>query len=316
MIQDLERIYRDDPDAGMHAAAEWTLRRYGRLPKWPAARYSPAESRGGARQWYVTPVGQTMAIIPGGARFAMGSSVDEVGRGDDEQLHMRQIARSFSIATKETTVEQFQQFLADNPQFQGERRPGQAQLSEAPQTGVTWYEAAAFCNWLSAQEGLGREEWCYLPNSDNEYGPGMRIADDFFARIGYRLPTEAEWEYACRAGATTAYYFGRDVDQLPAYAEFARDSGARPLQVAARKPNDFGLFDMHGNVAEWCHDRYQSDVSQAGPLLRERLQDLQLRSVRGGSFHDGWAELRSAARDRRVPTTRDPTIGFRVAKSY
>ena len=144
----------------------------------------------------------------------------------------------------------------------------------------------------------------------------MTIAADIFARAGYRLPTEAEWEYACRAGTTTAHYFGRDESQLAEYAVFVESSDRRAMGVGMRKPNDYGLFDMHGNASEWCHDRYRLASTTYIIDSFSPIPGREPRVVRGGSFQDGALRTRSAARGYRLPGDRNATIGFRVARSY
>jgi formylglycine-generating enzyme required for sulfatase activity len=239
--------------------------------------------------------------------------------GPAEPLHSQRIRRSFAIAAKETTVEQFQRFLSDHPQLpQPSARPFQ-RSPDVPQTAVTWYEAAAYCNWLSVREGLSEDQWCYLVNADGRYAAGMRIAEDYLNRDGYRLPTEAEWEYACRAGANTQRCFGDDDAYLEQYAVFQAES----LDPAGRrKPSDFGLFDVHGNAAEWCQDRYlpypsrDNTRSAADSQRGGEVADDQPRAVRGGSFRDPPSRLRCAARSQSRPSQRDAAIGFRVARRY
>ncbi len=316
LIQGLLKIFDADPDRGMHAAAEWSLLRYGQAPEvLRLIRSATAETIRGDRQWYLTSQGQTMVIVPGPAEFTMGALSGEAS-GDDEMLHNQQIRRSFSIASKEITIAQFGHFLAENRSHQ--YNPGQQPelAPDCPQTYVSWYDAAAYCNWLSQKAGLAQEQWCYLPNQEKGYAAGMTIADDIFARAGYRLPTEAEWEYACRAGTTTAHYFGRDESQLAEYAVFDESTDRQVMRVGTRKPNDYGLFDMHGNASEWCHDRYQlmSTTPFDDSLLP--IPGHEPRVVRGGSFRDPAIRTRSAARGQSLPAARDARIGFRIARSY
>ena len=115
----------------------------------------------------------------------------------------------------------------------------------------------AYCNWLSEQEGIPKDQWCYEPNDKGEYAEGMKIPADFLQRTGYRLPTEAEWEYACRAGTTSAFGFGEPEELLDRYAWYISNSKNRMWPVGLLKPNGLGLFDMHGNAWEWCHDLWR-----------------------------------------------------------
>jgi formylglycine-generating enzyme required for sulfatase activity len=319
LIRELLRLYQDDPDPGIHAAAEWTLRRYEQEAE--VAQIDLQLTSTGIEkqhQWYVSSQGHTMVVVPGPAQFAMGSPETERSRADDEPLHNRQITRSFSIASKETTVEQFQRFLRENPQvdhrFAGELSPS----LDWPKTSVTWYEAAAYCNWLSKEEGVPEDQWCYVVNTDERYAAGMKIAPDYLYLRGYRLPTEAEWEYACRARATATWCFGNMEIYLEQYAVFHSVAAGQPLPVGSRKPNDFGLFDTHGNAAEWCQDLY--GPYPGGRMVRtaaeDRIADDRLRALRGGSFLDSPSGVRSATRQKDLPGTRNTMIGFRVARSY
>ena len=319
LIQELLRLYQHDPDPGIHAAAEWTLRRYEQDTE--VARINHQLTLAGIQeqhQWYVSNQGHTMVVIPGPAHFLMGSPKTELSRIDDESLHSRQIRRSFSIASKETTAVQFQRFLRDNPWVNQSGTGGRSLSPGRPQTSVTWFEAAAYCNWLSDKEGLAEDQRCYLPNADGFYAVGMKLAPKYLYLHGYRLPTEAEWEYACRAGATTARHFGNTELHLDQYAVCQATADGHALPVGSRKPNDFGLFDMHGNVAEWCQDRHQ--VYPEGPMSQPPTEDEvtgdQIRVFRGGSFADSPSRVRSAARGKDVPATRNATIGFRVARNY
>ena len=257
-----------------------------------------------------------MVIVPGPAEFMMGSPTGEVSGGDDEAFHNQQIRRSFSIASKETTIAQFDRFLFENRSHRYNKVQQSELAPDCPQSFVSWYDAAAYCNWLSEKAGISREQWCYVPAQDTGYAAGMTIASDIFSRAGYRLPTEAEWEYACRAGTTTAHHFGRDESQLAKYAVFSDSPVRRPLGVGARKPNDYGLFDMHGNASEWCHDRYRLVPTAHVVDSFSPISGRDPRVVRGGSFQDGAGRVRSAARGQSLPGDRNAGVGFRVARSY
>ena len=119
--------------------------------------------------------------------------------------------------------------------------------------GRSWYDAARYCNWLSEREGLSS---CYEVNA-----AGIKTVPAFSDRSGYRLPTEEEWEYACRAGATTSRYYGRSSQLLAKYAWYSLNSADRTRPSGLLKPNDLGLFDPLGNVFEWCQDKGSRDAS-------------------------------------------------------
>ena len=149
-MEHLLEMYRNDPDAGIHGAAEWTLRRWKQEEKLAAidAELKKLKDRGN-RRWYVNSEGQTFAVIEGPVEFTMGSPLSEPDRDSDETLHRQPINRRFAIATKEVTVEQYQRFLKENPKIARLEIDRYSPEPTGPMNGMTWYEAAAYCNWLS-----------------------------------------------------------------------------------------------------------------------------------------------------------------------
>jgi formylglycine-generating enzyme required for sulfatase activity len=279
---------------------------------------------------YQGPNDHIMVVISGGT-FMMGSPPDEPGRSDDEVPHRVRIPRTYAIATNELTNQQFERFLADSPELARRWRaatavrfgdpPRLAVTPQSPQAAVSWYDAARYCNWLSAQDNIPRGEWVYPEDIDSDRG--MELPQDYLHRTGYRLPTEAEWEYAARAGTTSAYSFGDDKELLPRYAWYDENSkDARAHPVAQLLPNQWGLYDMLGNVWEWTLDRRQpypqdSSVTEDDEDKDVRVSNEVARTRRGGSFSYEWFTVRSAHRGATTyfPNQTRDSVGFRVART-
>ena len=245
----------------------------------------------------------------------MGSPENEPDRRDNETPHRRVIRHRFAIATKEVTVEQYQEFVKANPSVDHAQSDRYSPDPKGPMNHVSWYHAAAYCNWLSQQEGLPKDQWCYLPNDRDAYDKGMKIPADFLQRKGYRLPTEVEWEYASRAAAMTSRHYGLSVDLLEQYARYQANSRNHAWPCGSLMPNDLGLFDTLGNVYEWCQERstnYQPGRT-ASPI--SDISDDAPRLLRGGAFTGQPADVRSAIRNWIVPTYRNHWIGFRLART-
>jgi formylglycine-generating enzyme required for sulfatase activity len=311
LIPWLVRLYRDDPDGGIHGLAEWLLRQWQADDKGKEINRELATGIvEGERQWYVNRQGQTMVVVPQEGVFRMG---------EGGERHKRRLNRGFAIAAKEVTVEQFIRFRKNHP-VEKEYAPS----GDCPVNAVTWYEAAAYCNWLSEQERIPKDQWCYEPNEKGEYAEGMKMAANYLQRTGYRLPTGAEWEYACRAGADTGFSFGEQEDLVGKYAWFAGNSSPSNSQVVGRlRPNDLGLFDLHGNAWERCQDRIKAMRGAGGKddrVLDDEddvliVKDCEPRVIRGGSFCDRAGLLRSACCRDNGPTNRSYAVSFRLART-
>lgn len=241
-------------------------------------------------------VGMKFVLIRPG-RFVMGSPTTEPGRNADEDTHEVHITKPLYMSIHEVTQAQYSQLMGNNPSSfspAGRERDCVQGLDTAgfPVESVTWFEACTFCDALS---GLAEEQ-----------------------RSGrtYRLPTEAEWEFACRAGTSTFFHFGNSLSTVQANfrPNAPAASLARPAPVGSYGANALGLYDMHGNVSEWCLDWYgeryyttrSSRSDPAGPSSGQE------RIARGGSWKDVDENCRSAHRDHAKPGARYKIAGFRV----
>ncbi len=326
LITKLQDVYRTDPDPGLHASVEWLLRRWQQEPwlkqvndAWVkdnaqrADRNNPPIVKENKQpQWYVNGQGQTMVLIPGPVEVVMGSPVTEVGRQDNEHQHRKRIGRTFAMSAKSVTVEQYRLFNKDHPIGAKYTR-----LAELPIVATSWFDAAAYCNWLSKQEGIPADQWCF---ETDVQGQVIKLKENYLSLTGYRLPTEPEMEYATRAGALTSRYYGETDELLPKYAWYQKNSQDQTWPVGSLKPNDLGLFDAQGNVFTWCQESaqpYPTGKNEATTDDREdlALHEAQFRVLRGSSFFNQPSIVRSAYRYFIVPTIRINYSGFRVART-
>ena len=231
-------------------------------------------------------------LAPGS--FNMGSLADEPGRDVDEKPREVTLSSAFEIGTKEVTLELYEAVMGE--------RPEDLKHYPHPVTGVSWYEAVEFCNRMSARDGL---EPAYTLSAD---GTVQWKAE----ANGYRLPTEAEWEYAARAGQQTRY---SGSDRIEDVAWYSDNTPGEPRQVGTRNPNAWGLHDMSGNVWEWCWDTYgevstDSVVDPNGPSVG------RYRVGRGGSYVSApLGGVRVADRERFDAGVRYKDLGFRIARN-
>jgi formylglycine-generating enzyme required for sulfatase activity len=326
----LQRLYRMDSDPGLHAAAEWLLRTWHheawlkqvndgwamakeeRGKRLESIRQLLRNDEAKAPQWYVNGQGQTMVVIPGPVDFMMGSPPTEAERDADEGQQKTRIARTFALAAKPVTVEQYRQF------DRGYELPAvYTRMADLPVVATSWHQAAAYCNWLSKEEGIDEDQWCY----EIKDGQVTKLKSNYLSRTGYRLPTEAEVEYATRAGALTSRFYGETEELLRKYAWYTKNSQGKTWPVGSLKPNDLGLFDMQGNVYTWCQERYKSYPQDQDEGRREDQEDAysinnqESRVMRCGSFSYPTWLVRSAYRNRDVPTYRGNFVGFRPART-
>ena len=292
-------------------------------------------------------IGMKMVLLPPG-EFLMGSTDEQVEtaiktaiqRGDEQWAqdrirnaerpqHKVVLTKPLAMGATVVTIGQFRRFIeatknatlaetfggdsdSTDPNHPGNkdhtwRAPGYAMADESPVTQVSWLDPAPFCNWLSRQEKLppsyrqdARAGWVLLPGA-----------------TGYRLPTEAEWEYACRAGTTTQYWFGDDPAELAEYGWYKQNSGGSARSVGLKPANPFGLYDMHGNVEEWCADWLVDKWYAASPTSDPKGPPAgSSRVIRGGNWNNYASGCRSAFRNNYFgPAYRNSRVGFRVVRT-
>jgi len=266
-------------------------------------------------------------ISPG--EFTMGSPKKEAGRRPDESAHVVRITSAFLLGTHEVTQDEYQLVMTNNPSAfhaKGLRKEKVARMSTRwfPVESVTWYDAVEFCNRLSKMDGY--EPYYTLADVKRD-GDAVISADVTIAGgNGYRLPTEAEWEYACRAETTTLWHFGNDtrhgVINCRPLSTGNYVSGPkwqdleRPTRVGSYPANNFSLLDMHGNVAEWCWDWYDKDYYEQSPKADPSGPDRGThRVLRGGNWMISEGSCRSASRFFHAPNEKKDYAGFRVART-
>ena len=316
-------LFKTHPDPGVHSATEWVLRRWQFNQEIDAAiGVLKSPDRDPRLGWHIDSQGQTFVVIQPSS-FLMGSPDDEVRRMESEVQHRRLIPRVYGIATREVTVAEYLRF---DPEFRVKNIRPQAPTDDCPVVGVKWYDAIAYCRWLSEQEGFGRREMCYPELEDlnvirKQFGAkSLELPQDLLDRSGYRLPTSAEWEYAARAGTVTMRPLGESSALIGRYVWYLENSKQHAWPGGQLKPNSLGLFDIQGNVSDWCQNYFFDTPPPAGPegvvVDGPDGRDGVNRDVRGASYRFPIEELRVARNEGVSPNHIGFDIGIRLARTY
>jgi formylglycine-generating enzyme required for sulfatase activity len=315
----LKLVYAKDANSGIHSATGWLLGVW-QIPLPALEPRAPAKD---GPDWIVTQPTKdsrdalTLIRVPKGP-FVRRDSNNPLAVGQTITL-----THDVWLSDREVTVGLFRQFVEEVTRPDGSYRkkyPGEipddwewvgedkrvSPDSSHPVQNVSWDEAVMFCNWLSRRERL--EKVCYLRESNS-----WKLVAGADA---YRLPTEAEWEHACRAGTTTTYSFGSDERLMRHHACYSGNTESTTYPVATRMPNAWGLHDMHGNVREWCQDWFDEGYYAISPAADPMGPEVGVdRVIRGGSWNYSAELCRSSFRLWREPANRYDSLGFRVARS-
>jgi serine/threonine protein kinase/formylglycine-generating enzyme required for sulfatase activity len=307
LVAALLDIFRHDADAGVHGAAEWALRRLGQEAALEPiiAELSQAGMRSGFG-WYITKSKLTMVIFNSMESVRLGSPPTEPGHESNETEWSADVDWTFAISATEITQAAYREICPDFEYANNEFAPD----DQNPVNAVTWLDASRYCRLLSEHEGIAESEMAVPPASPEPTGS----YPDFRERAGYRLPTEVEWEVACRAGTETPRFFGYAPELLSLYCCYIDNSRGQCWHVAHGWPNAAGMFDMLGNVSEWCYDSHVPYATHSilHPTISGVSSTRQF-AVRGNDYSSRARMGRSA--NRRFQTSNDLVYsrGFRIA---
>jgi formylglycine-generating enzyme required for sulfatase activity len=338
LIDQLAAWYRDDPSSAIHGACGWLLRQWGQQELVRGVDETPLDYSPD-REWFTLKITPSTSGIPGsGAKvqaffmtfvvypageYEIGSPEDELGREPGEGRRRVRIQTPFAVLDREITVAEYREFLDSLLAAHGASLPSSKQ-PDYPMPSVRWYHCVRFCRWLTKQAGLSESDQPYADPASAD-GSERDLKDEAIVdglswvpapknwpvdvrKNGFRLPMTTEWEIACRAGMCSKYGFGQDTELLKFYGWYADNSGRQLNLPKTLRPKLQGLFDMHGNVWEWCHN-YMSDSEDedfTGPATGGG------RVNRGGSYNFGPQQCRSSDRDNCDPATSYNNLGFRV----
>lgn len=310
-------LYQNNPDAQLHGALDWLLRkRWGLEKECDRIVESLKSKKNPGNKWFVNSLGQTFVVVDGPVRFTMGSPHDEPMRYDSEEFNPRYISKSIAVGQKEVTIKEFLSLMPEQRYVEK-----YAKTSDTSMCCISWYDCARYCNLLTERE-FTREDCVYLPNAEGLYEQGMKIVDEPIKKKGYRMPTEAEFEYFHRGGSIKAFNFGSDIRLLDRFSFYSGNSKNQLWPVGTLRPNDFGLFDTGGNAFEWCLDIYEPyyDLKGEDEDFFMQLQDKNIfttisRCMRSGCFYSEVNAMRSADRNGAKPDDRSNSRGLRLVRS-
>ncbi|MEM8670077.1 MAG: bifunctional serine/threonine-protein kinase/formylglycine-generating enzyme family protein [Planctomycetota bacterium] len=332
LVDRLGEIYEHDPSSCVHSATGWLLRTWNR----PEAvervdqrliAYDPT----GHREWFIESVGYYTDGILGffpkteylyltfivfqPSEFTMGAPSTELNQESDELQHSVTLTRPIAVCDREFTWALWDALAGPNKRQSFAKQFSKTHGDDDPAFGIKWFEAVYMCRALNRIAGVSENDQWYedpaaLPQVENGYPKNWPLRPD---KVGFRLPTEAEFEYYCRSGTTTAFAFGSDIELIGQYAWYVKNSNDWTNPTAQLRPNLRGLYDIHGNVFEWCHD-WWNDGELVDAIDPTGDESGSYRVKRGGSWSSAanGALMRSASRDWADPKKMVSNLGFRL----
>jgi serine/threonine protein kinase/formylglycine-generating enzyme required for sulfatase activity len=300
------------PQSQLRNMSRWCLQNFSeKVPN-----QKPSQTIAADRNWYTNTIGQQMIVFT-------PPELVQVGRMDERRIWTH-IGRRFALAATEVSGAQFEDFLNDqrvSDWIREDRRERLTNLSppDHPQSSVSWRLAIRYCQWLNEKENIPESQWCYQDVWKNK-GNEVVSAADYLERTGYRLPTHAEWEWACAGGQNEPWHFGSDEAFTQFFEWTTPHSNNQSQPIGSLRPNHYGLFDMGGNLAEWSDDYsrppFRSNDSffliDAGNLATDNPAN---RTLCGGRFKMSPGSATSNSAVYNAPGYRSPTTGFRVART-